>query len=68
MNSNVTFFHLIQGSMMNSIERYMKQAMVDKSPSVSSAALVNSLHLFKTSPEIVKRWVNEAQEALNSDK
>ena len=41
--------------------------IVDKSPPVSSAALVSSLHLFKTAPEVIKRWVNEAQEALNSD-
>lgn len=54
--------------MLQAIERYMKQAIVDKSPPVSSAALVSSLHLFRTAPEVIKRWVNEAQEALNSDK
>ena len=54
--------------MLQAIERYMKQAIVDKSPAVSSAALVSSLHLFKSAPEVIKRWVNEAQEALNSDK
>ena len=32
-----------QGSMLQSIERYMKQAIVDKEPSVSSAALTSSL-------------------------
>lgn len=54
-------------SMLQSIERYMKQAIVDKVPGVSSAALVSSLHLSKSSQEVVKRWVNEAQEAVNSD-
>ncbi|XP_054160589.1 coatomer subunit gamma-2-like [Oppia nitens] len=49
------------------IERYMKQAIVDKNPSVASAALVSSLHLTKTIADGVKRWVNEAQEAVNSD-
>ena len=29
--------------MMQSIERYMKQAIVDRNPAVSSAALVSSL-------------------------
>ena len=53
--------------MLQSIERYMKQAIVDKLPSVSSAALVSSLHLMKQGPEVVKRWVNEVQEAVNSD-
>lgn len=45
----------------------MKQAIVDKNPSVASAALVSSLHLTKSLPDGVKRWVNEAQEAVNSD-
>lgn len=50
---------------LQGIERYMKQAIVDKVHSVSSAALVSSLHLMKTSHDVVKRWVNEAQEAVN---
>ncbi len=68
------------------------QAIVDKVPAVSSAAIVSSLHLFKRSPEVrlhntrlariatnlcrcilddpfpvVRRWVNEVQEAVSSD-
>lgn len=58
---------ITDSSMLQAIERYMKQAIVDKVHSVSSAALTSSLHLCKTSPDIVKRWVNEAQEAVNSD-
>ncbi|GFY78140.1 coatomer subunit gamma-2 [Trichonephila inaurata madagascariensis] len=58
---------ITDGGMLQAIERYMKQAIVDKNSSVSSAALVSSLHLMKESPEVVKRWVNEAQEAANSD-
>ena len=75
--------------MMQSIERYMKQAIVDRNPAVSSAALISSLvrafslslslslslsqthtpqHLCRRgSGDIVKRWVNEVQEALSSD-
>ena len=34
---------LLQTSMLQSIERYMKQAIVDKVPGVSSAALVSAL-------------------------
>ncbi|KAL3081671.1 hypothetical protein niasHS_013021 [Heterodera schachtii] len=37
--------------MLQAIERYMKQAIVDKTASVSSAALVSSLHLMRKSPE-----------------
>ena len=54
--------------MLQAIERYMKQAIVDKSPPVSSAALISSVHLFQSAPDMIKRWVNEAQEALNSDR
>ena len=53
--------------MLQAIERYMKQAIVDRNPAVSSAALVSSLHLSATAPEVVKRWVNEVQESLSSD-
>jgi len=34
--------------MLQSIERYMKQAIVDKEPSVSSAALTSSLVSYLT--------------------
>jgi len=54
-------------TMLQAIERYMKQAIVDRSAAVSSAALVSALHLMRSSPDVVKRWSNEAQEALNSD-
>ena len=44
-----------------------RQAIVDRVSSVASAALVSSLKLMSTSPDIVRRWVNEANEAVNSD-
>jgi len=54
--------------MLQAIERYMKQAIVDRNSSVSSAALVSSLYLSKTGAgEVVKRWVNEVQESVTSD-
>ncbi|XP_058537353.1 coatomer subunit gamma-2 isoform X2 [Ochotona princeps] len=55
------------GTMLQAIERYMKQAIVDKVSSVSSSALVSSLHMMKISYDVVKRWINEAQEAASSD-
>lgn len=58
---------ITEPSTFQGIERYMKQAIVDKNPCVASAALVSSLHLAQTLPDGVKRWVNEAQEAVNSD-
>ena len=84
---------ITDATMLQAIERYMKQAIVDKSHSVSSNALVSSLvsyggqkcpvikshdddiilfgvyfqHLLKGSYDVVKRWVNEAQEMVSSD-
>lgn len=58
---------ITDAGMLAAIERYMKQAIVDRSPAVSSAALVSSLHLTKVSSDVARRWANEAQEALNSD-
>ncbi|KAL1203657.1 Coatomer subunit gamma [Cardamine amara subsp. amara] len=57
---------IIDGTLLTQIERYLKQAIVDKNPVVSSAALVSGLHMLKTNPEIVKRWSNEVQEAVQS--
>ena len=56
-------------AMLQAIERYMKQAIVDRSAAIASAALVSSLHLAvnRGGNDVVKRWVNEAQEAVNSD-
>lgn len=57
---------ITDSTMLQAIERYMKQAIVDKNPAVSSAALVSALHLSGTNPDLVRRWVNEAQEAVMS--
>lgn len=58
---------ITDNTMLAGIERYLKQAIVDRNASVSSAALVSSLHLLKPNFDVVKRWVNEAQEAVSSD-
>ena len=51
---------------MQSVERFFKTALVDRSSSISSASLVSSYHLYHISPSIIKRWSNEAQEAVNA--
>ncbi|XP_076277917.1 coat protein (coatomer) gamma isoform X1 [Lasioglossum baleicum] len=58
---------ITDAGMLAAIERYMKQAIVDRSPAVSSAALVSSLHLTNISGDVARRWANEAQEALYSN-
>ncbi|KAL3621234.1 hypothetical protein CASFOL_036146 [Castilleja foliolosa] len=57
---------ITDGTLLTQIERYLKQAIVDKNPVVSSAALVSGIHLLQTNAEIVKRWSNEVQEAVQS--
>ncbi|KAL2512218.1 Coatomer subunit gamma [Abeliophyllum distichum] len=57
---------ITDGTLLTQIERYLKQAIVDKNPVVASAALVSGIHLLQTNPEIVKRWSNEVQEAIQS--
>nr|CAB3232871.1 coatomer subunit gamma-2-like [Phallusia mammillata] len=58
---------ITDSSTLQGIERYMKQAIVDKVHSVASAALVSALHLTKHTNDFVKRWVNEVQESCSSD-
>ena len=60
---------IIDAAMLGAIERYVKQAIVDSSGMVSSAALVSATHLFNAAPEnavIVRRWIGETQEATAS--
>ncbi|KAI8822184.1 adaptin N terminal region-domain-containing protein [Fimicolochytrium jonesii] len=57
---------IVDSTMLQAIERFIKQTIVDKNPSVSSAALVSSMHLFNANKEVVRRWANEVQEAMNN--
>ncbi|EGS22735.1 coatomer subunit gamma-like protein [Thermochaetoides thermophila DSM 1495] len=59
---------IIDATTVQSIERVMKTAIVDKNPSVSSAALVSSYHLLPVARDVVKRWQSETQEAAASTK
>lgn len=57
-----------QATTVQSIERVMKTAIVDKNPSVSSAALVSSYHLLPIAKDVVRRWQSETQEAAANTK
>lgn len=52
--------------MVQGFERFFKAAIVDKNPSISSSALISSYHLFPHAKDVIRRWVNEAQEAVNA--
>ena len=58
----------MQATTVQSIERVMKTAIVDKNPSVSSAALVSSYHLLPIARDVVRRWQSETQEAAGAAK
>ncbi|OBT77779.1 hypothetical protein VF21_03840 [Pseudogymnoascus sp. 05NY08] len=59
---------IIDSTTVQSIERVMKTAIVDKNPSVSAAALVSSYHLLPIARDVVRRWQSETQEAAATTK
>lgn len=40
---------------------------MDRNSLVASSALVSGLHLIKSNPEVIRRWVHEVQGAMDSD-
>ncbi|KAF2861481.1 Coatomer, gamma subunit [Piedraia hortae CBS 480.64] len=67
-NAIRALIRIIDASTVPSIERSIKAAIVDKSPSVASATLVSSYHLLPVARDIVRRWQSETQEAASSQK
>ena len=65
-NSIRVLASIMDASMVGQMERFLKQAIVDKNPFIMASALCAGQHLFVTSPDVVKRWVNEIQEALTN--
>ena len=65
-NSMRVLAKIIDASMLGAIERYLKQAIVDRNAFVASSALMAGSRLFRSCPEVVRRWINEVQEAVNS--
>ncbi|GAA5889804.1 hypothetical protein JCM5296_002346 [Sporobolomyces johnsonii] len=57
---------IIDGSMIVGVERFFKAAIVDRNTSISSAALVSSYHLHPIARDVIKRWANEAAEAVQN--
>lgn len=41
------------------MERYLKQAIVDREPYVASAGLIAGSHLASHSMDVIKRWTSE---------
>ena len=59
---------VIDASTVQAIERLVKTCIVDKNPSVASAALVSSYHLLPVARDVVRRWQSEAADAASSSK
>ena len=52
---------------MQNIEKFLRQALIDKNPHVVSTAVVSHIDLFKKkghSAEVAKKSVNELQDKL----
>ena len=65
-NSIRVIARVVDTTMLGQVERNIKQGIVDKDPYVQSSALVSGIHLIHRSPDIVKRWVSEVQDAISS--
>ena len=65
-NAIRTLRKVTDSTMIGPMERYLKQAVVDKNNSIVSAAIVTGIHLAHTQPEMVKRWGTEVSEALKN--
>lgn len=58
---------IMEISMMGSIERFLKQAVVDKNPFIVSATLCAGQHITNRGGiQITKQWINQLQEALSN--
>ncbi|BGP23873.1 coatomer subunit gamma [Rhodotorula toruloides] len=57
---------VIDGSMIVGLERFFKAAIVDRNVSIASAALVSSYHLQPIARDVIKRWANEANDAVQN--
>lgn len=74
INSNVDMYRanatrvlckITDAQMVQAIERYLKQEIVDRNPVVASAALVSGQQLLANNKgDVVRRWVNEITQAL----
>jgi coatomer protein complex subunit gamma len=68
MNSKVELYRanavrvlcqIVDSQLLAQIERYLKQAVVDKSAVVAAAVLCSAVHLMHSSGDIIKRWLEQ---------
>ncbi|VEU22394.1 DEKNAAC103350 [Brettanomyces naardenensis] len=67
-NAVRTLARVLDGSTIHAAERAMRNCIVDSNQTVCSAALVSTYHLLPVAHDVVRRWANEAQEAISANK
>lgn len=63
-----TLARVLDASTIPAAERTMRNCIVDSNQAICCAALVSTVHLLPVARDIVKRWANEAQEAITATK
>ncbi|QPG74778.1 hypothetical protein FOA43_002112 [Brettanomyces nanus] len=63
-----TLSRVLDGSTIHAAERAMRNCIVDSNQAVCSAALVSTYHMLPVARDVVRRWANEAQEAISASK
>ncbi|KAF6003761.1 Coatomer subunit gamma-2 [Cyanidiococcus yangmingshanensis] len=58
---------IMDATMVAQVERYVRQALVDRNPNVASAALLSAQAFLQAgkAESVVRRWLNEATQALS---
>lgn len=67
-NAIRTLSKVLDPTTVNAAERLFKNAIFDKNPVISSAALISSYNLLPHAKEVVKRFTNETLETIQSYK
>ena len=59
---------IIEASFLGQIDRYIKEAVVDRNPLVAASALIcgNQMAQEKEKMDVIKRWSSEVQEMVNN--
>jgi coatomer protein complex subunit gamma len=65
-NAIRTLRKVTDATMLGPMERFLRQAIVDKDNGVVSAALVTGIHLSRLQPDMVKRWGPEVSEVAKN--
>lgn len=66
MNALRTLPLVLDQSNLVQLDRYLKNAILDKAQPISSAALIAGLQIFRISPDFIRKWANEVADRLNS--